>query len=419
MNIKFISIIALFIFNTEISLSSFRTIRSIDHQIQQISGEQKNVIINAYDQNKVSLETPYSEDTLLNNIYSSLLLLNKTSPKDIRQLIDKYRYEATNTVSYAPAQRVSGKLTISNDIPVISPACSAPPTVKITDTKIRSSSETIDLPRDNITQSSSLAGSPQDKLTIIHELNSRTDIRTHAGIVENKILQGHSIIIVLGAFHSERNHFIFDSLISSSGKPPFVIYIDEINYEYTSAFENELFIQGDFTSLEFLGKLKSILDQKVDLITVDKSVSKFINLNAYSLDLMLGMLKSGGKFILDYNMQMYPIFENLKDENDVLQYVEKHYYNPYHPQEYILKKAGAIYCKKIVTNRHYKNSPEFIELKNTMDEIYPTYFDLWIDANLGTDYKDRFIFQLEKNINSGYWSTPTSPETLFICITRK
>lgn len=358
--------------NTDMSLSSFKTIPSIKRAFNYLSEAEQSIIIDAYLNNKENIDPTLASNINLNDVYSSIVTLKRTSPKDLKNFFDKI----------TPLQNSSPR----TETQPLSPGCITSP-----------------LP-------------PRTIQAYTDEADK--SFQTYRQIISKKKQQGHPIIIVLGAFPFERNHFNFESLSKLSGKSPFVIYVDSpvTSKLYTnegidiSPTKNELLITGDFNDLMFLETIKKILKNKVNLIIADASVTKFINLNAYSFSLWLDLLDQNGELILDYNAQMNRILTE-RTEQDALNEVKEYYSNSDNPQSiYSKNKAYILKMKTIFVNKKPEewkidySSSENTRLITYVNKNYPQYFRTWVDTHLGEYYTSKFIFSLKTEPGNPYWS---------------
>ena len=120
---------------------------------------------------------------------------------------------------------------------------------------------------------------------------------------------GKKIVLVLGATPPESGNLKFPGF----DPDPFVVYLNDIHFrdiehlksakastEIAADWEKQ-FVQGDFNDLEALQLLQDRFSACFDLITLDFSVSRFMNLTGQQLQRFLGMLNIGGTMVFDYS----------------------------------------------------------------------------------------------------------------------
>lgn len=138
---------------------------------------------------------------------------------------------------------------------------------------------------------------------------------------------GKKIVLVLGATPPESGNLKFPGFDQN----PLIIYLNDIHFrdiehlksaeaspETTSDWEKQ-FIQGDFNSLSDLSAIQHRFGAYFDLITLDFSVSKFMDFTGQHLQCFLGMLTIGGAMVFDYSPSC--IVLTLK-KNGVIQPIE-------------------------------------------------------------------------------------------------
>jgi hypothetical protein len=124
---------------------------------------------------------------------------------------------------------------------------------------------------------------------------------------------GRKIVLVLGATPSESGNLKFTGF----DQDPFVVYFNAVHFrdiehlkceeasaERTADWEKQ-FIQGNFNSLSDLSAIQERFSTCFDLITLDFSVSKFMNFTNEHLEHFLGMLNMGGTMVFDYKPSCY------------------------------------------------------------------------------------------------------------------
>lgn len=150
-------------------------------------------------------------------------------------------------------------------------------------------------------------------LTIIMLVLLVTNTFSAEDPIADRILQsqtaGKKIILVLGATPPESGNFRF----SSFDQDPFIVYFSVEHFRgmehpaYTEATANTIgewekqFIQGDFNNLSDLEHVQHRFGACFDLITLDFSVSKFMNFTDQHLQRFLEMLTTGGTMVFDYS----------------------------------------------------------------------------------------------------------------------
>ncbi|MES2252349.1 MAG: hypothetical protein V4482_01520 [Pseudomonadota bacterium] len=122
--------------------------------------------------------------------------------------------------------------------------------------------------------------------------------------------EGRKMVLALGATPPEQGNFSF----SGFDQEPFVVYFNKVHFrdiEHLSCAEagaeaiagwTKQFIQGDFNDVSDLEAVQHRFESSFDLITLDFSVSKFMNLAEQHLHCFLRMLTIGGTMVFDYTM---------------------------------------------------------------------------------------------------------------------
>jgi hypothetical protein len=137
---------------------------------------------------------------------------------------------------------------------------------------------------------------------------------------------GKKMVLVLGATPPEHGHFKFPGL----GPDPLVVYLNDIHFRdiehlkceeasaETAADWEKQFIQGDFNNLSDLSAVQHKFSACFDLITIDFSVSKFINFTDKHLQQFLGMLNVGGTMVFDHTPSCYVLTAKIDGVNKVI-----------------------------------------------------------------------------------------------------
>ena len=108
-------------------------------------------------------------------------------------------------------------------------------------------------------------------------------------------------VLVLGAYPSQRNHFVFPEFAENVD----LFCIDRLLWGATiEDMHDPHFIKADLTDIDFLNAMAARFTERFDLITVDWSVTKHFSWNFEHILKFAELLKPMGKFIFDYSPQM-------------------------------------------------------------------------------------------------------------------
>lgn len=134
-----------------------------------------------------------------------------------------------------------------------------------------------------------------------------------ADLIAQSQAAGKKIVLALGATPPESGNLKFPGF----DQDPFVVYLNDIHFrdiehlrtaeasvETTSDWEKQ-FIQGDFNSLSHLSAIQHRFGACFDLITLDFSVSKFMDFTGQHLQRFLEILNVGGRMVFDHTPSCY------------------------------------------------------------------------------------------------------------------
>ena len=203
--------------------------------------------------------------------------------------------------------------------------------------------------------------SPEDQL-----------VATDVALQQNR---GLPKVLGLGAYPSQRNHFVFPEFAENVD----LFCIDRLLYGATiDDMHDPHFIKADLTDIDFLNAMAARFAERFDLITVDWSVTKHFSWSYEHILKFAELLKPMGKFIFDYSPRM----SNAKNAGECLAPIITKPsditadLNKFPLYNFLPDVAGTVRQSKSVSE----------PIKRLMQTNYRKYLKSWVATNGASDF---------------------------------
>ncbi len=200
---------------------------------------------------------------------------------------------------------------------------------------------------------------------------------------------GSPKILTLGAYPSQRGHFIFGELEEQN---PEIFYVDRLLCLATEGdLSDSHFIKADLTDMNFLTQLAEGSVRQFDLITVDFAVTTSFRWNAAHLNKLAALLRPNGKLVFNYAATMSTntsgadcLKNATTNETDITT---------------DLKKFPSM---RYIQTGQRESSPVNTSIQNAAISSYKKYLKAWLVKNF--EYSDLYDIDFKKGILP-YWDT--------------